>query len=206
METTVLLISLAIIPVLLALLLLCLKIKTSKSNPDLFGTVGTVTSKDDGDAYLPASLNVSAESGGGEVRTPSYDRKLPELPSEDPHMSTKGKEGDSNSDLYATVDEMPTNNNCMVVGMGPAISLVPDSSHHPYAQVPLINGFLVLLNLSCYTFAHCLALAVLNKLFSEYCFINTNEYVGNHTCNVTPECHHATIQSVDCLSSGRLLV
>ena len=139
METTVLLISLAIIPVLLALVLLCLKIKTSKSNPDLFGTVGKVTSKDDGDAYLPTSLNVSAESGGGEVRTPSYDRKLPELPSEDAQFNTKGKEGDSNSDLYATVDEMPTNNNnCMVVGMGPAISLVPDSSHHPYAQVLLM--------------------------------------------------------------------
>ena len=158
METTVLLISLAIIPVLLALLLLCLKIKTSKSNPDLFGTVGTVTSKDDGDAYLPTSINVSAESGGGEVRTPSYDRKLPELPSEDAQFNTKGKEGDSNSDLYATVDEMPNNNNCMVVGMGPAISLVPDSSHHPYAQVPLINGFLFqILNLSCYMLAYFLA-------------------------------------------------
>ena len=137
METTVLLISLAIIPVLVALIVLCLKIKTSKSNPDLFGTVGTVTSKDDCDAYLPASLNVSAESGGGEVRTPSYDRKLPELPSseEQQFSSNKGKEGDSNSDLYATVDEMPNNNNCMVAGLGPAISLVPDSSHHPYAQV-----------------------------------------------------------------------
>ena len=131
METTVLLISLAIIPVLIALILLCLKIKTSKSNPDLFGTVGTVTSKEDCDAYLPASLNVSAESG--EVRTPSYDRKLPELPSSE-DQQFKGKEGDSNSDLYATVDEMPNNNNnCMVAG--PAISLVPDSSHHPYAQV-----------------------------------------------------------------------
>ena len=133
METTVLLISLAIIPVLIALILLCLKIKTSKSNPDLFGTVGTVTSKEDCDAYLPASLNVSAESGGGEVRTPSYDRKLPELPSSEDQQFSKGKEGDSNSDLYATVDEMPNNNNCMVAG--PAISLVPDSSHHPYAQV-----------------------------------------------------------------------
>ena len=87
--------------------------------------------------YLPASLNVSAESGGGEVRTPSYDRKLPELPSneEQQFSNNKGKEGDSNSDLYATVDEMPNNNNCMVAGLGPAISHVPDSSHHPYAQV-----------------------------------------------------------------------
>ena len=37
LETTVLLISLAIIPVLLAIIILCLKIKSSKSNPDLYG-------------------------------------------------------------------------------------------------------------------------------------------------------------------------
>ena len=46
-------------------------------------------------------------------------------------------------------------------------------------------------------FAHFLALAVLNKLFSEYCFINTNEYVGNHTNDETPECiNQSTIQSI----------
>ena len=42
LETTVLLISLAIIPVLVAIIILCLKIKSSKSNPDLYGVEGTV--------------------------------------------------------------------------------------------------------------------------------------------------------------------
>merc|ERR1719419_2227152 len=109
METTVLLISLAIIPVLIALLLLCLRIKTSKSNPDLFGTMGTMKSTEADDSYLPSQsrtsggtqgtqqdmLNVSGHSDDtrGEVRTPSYDRKLPDLPSDEHY---KGKE-DSNS-------------------------------------------------------------------------------------------------------------
>ena len=62
LETTVLLISLAIIPVLIAFILLCLRIKTSKSNPDLFGTVGTVTATKEEEAYLPGGLNVSGEN------------------------------------------------------------------------------------------------------------------------------------------------
>lgn len=141
METTVLLISLAIIPVLIAFILLCLRIKTSKSNPDLFGTVGTVTATKEEEAYLPGGLNVSGEEGRAEVRTPSYDRKLPELPSDE---GFKGKEGDSNSELYATVDEVPNNNNSVVAGMAgmggmacrsSGISLVPQVANHPYSKV-----------------------------------------------------------------------
>ena len=145
METTVLLISLAIIPVLIAFILLCLRIKTSKSNPDLFGTVGTVTATKEEEAYLPGGLNVSGEEGRAEVRTPSYDRKLPELPSDE---AFKGKEGDSNSELYATVDEVPNNNNSVMAGMvgmagrSSGISLVPQVANHPYSKVESAgNGY-----------------------------------------------------------------
>ena len=54
LETTVLLISLAIIPVLVAILALCLKIKASKSNPDLFGVEGTVKRTRPEDGFSPA--------------------------------------------------------------------------------------------------------------------------------------------------------
>lgn len=139
METTVLLISLAIIPVLLIILALCIKLKTSKSNPDLFGLAGTLKSTESEDAYLPPNhqerLNVSSGSEDRtEVRTPSYERKLPELPNDEHY---KGKD-DSNSELYATVDEMPTNNNSLrmsALSRRPNINMGSQSSHHPYAQV-----------------------------------------------------------------------
>jgi len=141
-ETTVLLISLAIIPVLLAIILLCLKIKASKSNPDLFGVEGTVKKTKNDDAYTPANnsekLNTSGEDGN--VRTPSYDRKLPDIPNDDIYKNSTKE--DNNSDLYATVDEMPTNNighvstlpdvNASIHGPG---SSNYDSKNHPYAKV-----------------------------------------------------------------------
>ena len=116
LETTVLLISLAIIPVLVAIILLCLKIK-SKSNPDLFGVEGNIKKTKNDDAYSPASasdtLNVSAEDSN--VRTPSYDRKLPDIP-DDIYKNSSSK--DDNSELYATVDEVPV----VVANGGTALS------------------------------------------------------------------------------------
>ena len=80
LETTVLLISLAIIPVLLAIIILCLKIKSSKSNPDFYGVEGTVKKTSNNDAYngivntSENKLNVSGDDSRHDVRTPSYDR------------------------------------------------------------------------------------------------------------------------------------
>jgi len=139
METTVLLISLAIIPVLVAIILLCLKIKASKSNPDLFGVEGTVKKTKNDDAYAPANtsdkLNVSGDDSN--VRTPSYDRKLPEIPNDEIYKNSTKE--DTNSELYATVDEMP-NNNHVTLNTRPEISIAPgpsnfDPKNHPYAKV-----------------------------------------------------------------------
>jgi len=139
METTVLLISLAIIPVLVAIILLCLKIKASKSNPDLFGVEGTVKKTKNDDAYAPANtsdkLNVSGDDSN--VRTPSYDRKLPEIPNDEIYKNSTKE--DTNSELYATVDEMP-NNNHVTLNTRPEINVAPgpsnfDPKNHPYAKV-----------------------------------------------------------------------
>jgi len=137
METTVLLISLAIIPVLVAIILLCLKIKASKSNPDLFGVEGTVKKTKNDDAYAPANtsenLNVSGDDSN--VRTPSYDRKLPDIPNDEIYKNSTKE--DTNSELYATVDEMPNNLN---LSTHPDINIPPgpsnfDPKNHPYAKV-----------------------------------------------------------------------
>jgi hypothetical protein len=139
METTVLLISLAIIPVLVAIILLCLKIKASKSNPDLFGVEGTVKKTKNDDAYAPANtsdkLNISGDDSN--VRTPSYDRKLPEIPNDEIYKNSTKE--DTNSELYATVDEMP-NNNHVTLSSRPDINVAPgpsnfDPKNHPYAKV-----------------------------------------------------------------------
>ena len=142
LETTVLLISLAIIPVLVAIILLCLKIKSSKSNPDLYGVEGTVKKKEDGSYHPDTSdtkLNVSGEESRCEVRTPSYDRKLPDIPLNNEDIYKNSSTKDDNSELYATVDEVPSNN---VLGARP--DLLPaataghssyDSKNHPYAKV-----------------------------------------------------------------------
>ena len=145
LETTVLLISLAIIPVLVAIILLCLKIK-SKSNPDLFGVEGNIKKTKNDDAYSPASasdtLNVSAEDSN--VRTPSYDRKLPDIP-DDIYKNSSSK--DDNSELYATVDEVPvvTNGGANLTSR-PDIPSLPSSSsfdnrnhQHQYAKVKKIR-------------------------------------------------------------------
>ena len=139
METTVLLISLAIIPVLVAIILLCLKIKASKSNPDLFGVEGTVKKTKNDDAYAPANtsdkLNVSGDDSN--VRTPSYDRKLPDIPNDEIYKNSTKE--DTNSELYATVDEMPNSNN-VNLSTHPDINIAPgpsnfDPKNHPYAKV-----------------------------------------------------------------------
>ena len=145
LETTVLLISLAIIPVLVAIILLCLKIK-SKSNPDLFGVEGNIKKTKNDDAYSPASasdtLNVSAEDSN--VRTPSYDRKLPDIP-DDIYKNSSNK--DDNSELYATVDEVPVvANGGTNLTSRPDITSLPSSSNfenrnhqHQYAKVKKIR-------------------------------------------------------------------
>jgi len=139
METTVLLISLAIIPVLVAIILLCLKIKASKSNPDLFGVEGTVKKTRNDDAYAPANtsdkLNVSGDDSN--VRTPSYDRKLPDIPNDEIYKNSTKE--DTNSELYATVDEMPNSNN-VNLNTHPEINIASgpsnfDPKNHPYAKV-----------------------------------------------------------------------
>ena len=131
----------------MAIILLCLKIKSSKSNPDLYGVEGTVKNKTD-DGYHAAGasngntsdnkLNVSGDDSRCEVRTPSYDRKLPEIPNNDDiykNSSTK----DDNSELYATVDEVPANNilnsrsDLLPVAAGSSSNF--DSKNHPYAKV-----------------------------------------------------------------------
>ena len=139
LETTVLLISLAIIPVLVAIILLCLKIK-SKSNPDLFGVEGNIKKTKNDDAYSPATasdtLNVSAEDSN--VRTPSYDRKLPDIP-DDIYKNSSSK--DDNSELYATVDEVPvvTNGGAALASRTDIVSLPSSSTNHQYAKVKKIR-------------------------------------------------------------------
>jgi len=140
METTVLLISLAIIPVLVAIILLCLKIKASKSNPDLFGVEGTVKKTKTDDAYAPANTSETLNVSGDEtnVRTPSYDRKLPEIPNDEIYKNSTKE--DSNSELYATVDEMPGSSNVNFstrteVGIARGSSSNFDPINHPYAKV-----------------------------------------------------------------------
>ena len=138
LETTVLLISLAIIPVLVAIILLCLKVK-SKSNPDLFGVEGNIKKTKTEDAYSPASgsdkLNVSADDSN--VRTPSYDRKLPDIP-DDIYKNSSTK--DDNSELYATVDEVPVAANGGAISSRPEISVLPGpDKNHQYAKVKKIR-------------------------------------------------------------------
>jgi len=140
LETTVLLISLAIIPVLVAIILLCLKIK-SKSNPDLFGVEGNIKKTKNDDAYTPATgsdtLNVSADDSN--VRTPSYDRKLPDIP-DDIYKNSSSK--DDNSELYATVDEVPVAaNGGSNITSRPDINTVSgtDNRNHQYAKVKKIR-------------------------------------------------------------------
>jgi len=139
METAILLISLAIIPVLIAIILFCLKIKTSKDNDGIHGVAGTVTKKNPEDVYAPANPNntqLSLPEDDSCVRTPSYDRKLPEIPSDVNEIYKNSTKEDSNSELYATVDENPS-------GSGPAIGAIAASgsgphfhvSNHPYAKV-----------------------------------------------------------------------
>jgi len=147
LETTVLLISLAIIPVLLAIIILCLKIKSSKSNPDLYGVEGTVkkTSNNENSFNGIANtsenkLNVSGDDSRHDVRTPSYDRKLPDIPNDDIYKNSSTK--DDNSELYATVDEVPNNNATNGINPRPELNSlsVPgpsnyDAKNHPYAKV-----------------------------------------------------------------------
>ena len=151
LEITVLLISLAIIPVLVAIIILCLKIKSSKSNPDLYGVEGTVKKTRNEEGFnggaaagtsaantSDTKLNVSGEDSRADVRTPSYDRKLPDIPNSDDiykNSSTK----DDNSELYATVDEVPKNAGNLITSRLD-IPSVPgasnfDSKNHPYAKV-----------------------------------------------------------------------
>ena len=138
LETTVLLISLAIIPVLVAIILLCLKVK-SKSNPDLFGVEGNIKKTKNDDAYAPATgsdkLNVSADDSN--VRTPSYDRKLPDIPDDIYKNSTK----DDNSELYATVDEVPVAANGGAIAARPDLSVLAGSENrnHQYAKVKKVR-------------------------------------------------------------------
>ena len=145
LETTVLLISLAIIPVLVAIIILCLKIKSSKSNPDLYGVEGTVKKSKNEDGFTANNtsenkLNVSGDDSRNDVRTPSYDRKLPEIPNDDIYKNSSTK--DDNSELYATVDEVPANNaGAKLINSRPDLAAIPgpssnfDSKNHPYAKV-----------------------------------------------------------------------
>ena len=154
LETTVLLISLAIIPVLVAIIILCLKIKSSKSNPDLYGVEGTVkkTRNEEGFNGSAATggasaantsdnkLNVSGDDSRADVRTPSYDRKLPEIPNSD-DIYKNSSTRDDNSELYATVDEVPSSAG-KLINSRPDIPSVPgpsssnfDAKNHPYAKV-----------------------------------------------------------------------
>ena len=124
METAILLISLAIIPVLIAIILFCLKIKTSKDNDGIHGVAGTVTKKNPEDVYAPSSANntqLSLPDDDSCVRTPSYDRKLPEIPSDVNETYKNSTKEDSNSELYATVDENPS-------GSGPAGAIAASGS------------------------------------------------------------------------------
>jgi len=154
LETTVLLISLAIIPVLVAIIILCLKIKSSKSNPDLYGVEGTVKKTRNEEGFNGSAtsggasaantsdnkLNVSGDDSRADVRTPSYDRKLPDIPNSD-DIYKNSSTRDDNSELYATVDEVPANAGNLI-NSRPDIPPVPgpsassfDSKNHPYAKV-----------------------------------------------------------------------
>ena len=146
LETTVLLISLAIIPVLVAIIILCLKIKSSKSNPDLYGVEGTVKKTKNEDGFNGSAgaantsdnkLNVSGEDSRCDVRTPSYDRKLPDIPNDDIYKNSSTK--DDNSELYATVDEVPANGAALMAPRAELASMPGpsnfDSKNHPYAKV-----------------------------------------------------------------------
>jgi len=129
-DLTVLVVSLAIIPAVLAALLICIKIRASRSNQDvLYGVEGTVKKK--GDETLNTSGNsdkhhLSVEDAN--IRTPSYDRKLPEIPDDIYKTSMKD---DNSSDLYATVDENLAQN---LIPQG-ASAVSDDPSLHPYAKV-----------------------------------------------------------------------
>lgn len=137
MDTAVLLISLAIIPVLMAIIILCLKIKTSKDHGNM-GVAGTVKLKNPDDAYTLASSNTNRQSLPGEdpcVRTPDYNRKLPDIPSDVTEYKNNNGKDDNSSELYATVDEnpQPTSSSHPVGATNTQHLYVPPN--HPYAQV-----------------------------------------------------------------------
>jgi hypothetical protein len=54
-----------------------LKIKASKSNPEIYGIEGTVKRTEDGVERLQVSGHDDPN-----IRTPSYDRKLPDIPND----------------------------------------------------------------------------------------------------------------------------
>lgn len=135
-DLTVLVVSLAIIPAVLAFLLLCLKIRASRSNQEIYGVEGTVKKKNDEVLNISGSTdkhNLSADKhhlsiDDANIRTPSYDRKLPEIPDDIYKTSIKD---DNSSELYATVDDNLTQN---LIPQGAAAVSV-DPSNHPYAKV-----------------------------------------------------------------------
>ena len=76
------------------------------------------------------------------MRTPSYDRKLPDIPNDDIYKNSSTK--DDNSELYATVDEVPNNNATNGINTRPELNSlsVPgpsnyDAKNHPYAKAEM---------------------------------------------------------------------
>lgn len=125
-----LLVSLAIIPAVLVMLALCLKIKASKSNPEIYGIEGTVKRTEDGSERLQVSGHEDPN-----IRTPSYDRKLPDIPNDPNELYKTSVKEDSSSELYATVDDRTELPNRAVGVQGVAGAASHDPAHHPYAKV-----------------------------------------------------------------------
>ena len=106
--------------------------KTSNNENSFNGIANTSENK----------LNVSGDDSRHDVRTPSYDRKLPDIPNDDIYKNSSTK--DDNSELYATVDEVPNNNATNGINPRPELNSlsVPgpsnyDAKNHPYAKAEM---------------------------------------------------------------------
>ncbi len=127
--------------VLAVLLLLCLKIKSSKKDPAFVGLEGTIvpiseTEKRCGSGDDEAGLRTPQPQSN---RTPSRsgERRLPEIP--------RSHGGDDNSDLYATLagesnsDDEEEEEESAVDGPSTSLLERQRGTHHPYAKVKKTN-------------------------------------------------------------------
>jgi len=137
-DVTVLVVSIAIIPAVFVIFLLCIKIRVSRSDPDIYGKEGTVTRKCEDQLNISNGSHKVLTVPGSEdhnTRTPSYDRKLPELPD---HVYRNGStKEDNTSELYATVDDNVART---LPNEGATALPEVDQSNHPYARVKKKQG------------------------------------------------------------------